>query len=617
MSKLINFLVLFSVNFVYSNFTFSRIEKNYPEIVIKSLENIVNDLDSIGFYSELKLSIILLVSIVAFLNSFLIITFIFDKFNFTDLTKLLNYTLMLFFINTGVTFFVLYILRFYDFSRGTLLINIFFFPLLMSLLILFLKYFQIKLIEKKVLKIIIFILLGITSVYLLVNYSNSRNNETTVVYEQTITEEEELTLDYSEEETKDPDCFPWVGSENFNNCIFGSTSSIEIEFGEQINNLITHNKKLYVLLERGLIYKFDGLKSELFLDISSKVLTEESGEEGLFSLAFHPDENYFLVSYSNKENVLIVEKYFLIDDYVSMNNSEIIFQLPNSQCCHWGGNIIWSNFFEDFLLSVGDMEDNERAILNSEPIDTTSPRGKIILLNKEITSTPLLSDNNYYEPLNNIVAYGLRNPWKTLEYDNKLYIVDIGLRYYEELTVIDLALDANKKYKSKLLGWPIFEGPYKTIDTYTIEVQNEENAELEKFGFNGALSFISKNKHYTELFHWNNNNPESAIDFIYNESIAPQVFYDHQTDLIIRAALIGGDIITDNNSSYQGNYFFSDYLTKELFAYNHLENLVTIFPQVDNIDGFITSLVVNPFKNDSVFVSTSLGQIVEISLPNN
>ena len=74
-----------------------------------SLENIVNDLDSIGFYSELKLSIILLVSIVAFLNSFLIITFIFDKFNFTDLTKLLNYTLMLFFINTGVTFFVLYI----------------------------------------------------------------------------------------------------------------------------------------------------------------------------------------------------------------------------------------------------------------------------------------------------------------------------------------------------------------------------------------------------------------------------------------------------------------------------------------------------------------------------
>ena len=91
----------------------------------------------------------------------------------------------------------------------------------------------------------------------------------------------------------------------------------------------------------------------------------------------------------------------------------------------------------------------------------------------------------------------------------------------------------------------------------------------------------------------------------------------HQTDLIIRAALIGGDIITDNNSSYQGNYFFSDYLTKELFAYNHLENLATIFPQVDNIDGFITSLVVNPFKNDSVFVSTSLGQIVEISLPNS
>ena len=56
-----------------------------------------------------------------------------------------------------------------------------------------------------------------------------------------------------------------------------------------------------------------------------------------------------------------------------MNNSEIIFQLPNSQCCHWGGNIIWSNFFEDFLLSVGDMEDNERAILNSALVKSCSP----------------------------------------------------------------------------------------------------------------------------------------------------------------------------------------------------------------------------------------------------
>ena len=94
---------------------------------------------------------------------------------------------------------------------------------------------------------------------------------------------------------------------------------------------------MYFLLEKGLIYSFDGSNSKLFLDISDRVLFEESGEEGLFGIAFHPDENFFLVTYSNLDNSLTVDKYNFLNKNISNNDYETIFQLPNSQCCHWGG----------------------------------------------------------------------------------------------------------------------------------------------------------------------------------------------------------------------------------------------------------------------------------------
>ena len=76
------------------------------------------------------------------------------------------------------------------------------------------------------------------------------------------------------------------------------------------------------------------------------------------------------------ENNLTVEKYYLDDNnYVINDISEIILKIPNSICCHWSGNIFWSNYFEDFMLSIGDMGDNRVPFFNSEPIDTTSPRG--------------------------------------------------------------------------------------------------------------------------------------------------------------------------------------------------------------------------------------------------
>jgi hypothetical protein len=612
--KIIYNSFIFFINFIFAYLTLLRIESNYPEIILKSLENVSQDLLSIGLPYQVNIQITLIVALIAVLNTLFIYVFVSINFKTSEVLEIMFDFIKLFFINTGIIFTVLYLFRFFDLSRGTLFLNIVIFPFLFIAILIFIEFLKnlslkTSFIKKTFLYVLVIVFIGL--IYFAIN---SLQTSVSVEYANIDFSQTE-SVDISSIPNDEPTCFPWVGSDNFKECSFGSSSDVELSFGKQINNIITNNGLLYVLAEEGLIYQYNGENSSLILDISQKVLTEDSGEEGLFGLAFHPTENFFLVSYANLQNTLIVEKFPFTNNAVEVENSEIVYQLPNSQCCHWGGNIIWSEYFEDFIISVGDMEDNERALLSSKPIETTSPKGKLLLLNKEITNSPLISVNKNATPLANIVASGLRNPWKTLEYDNKLFIVDIGLRNYEELTVIDLSKNDKNNFNSKLLGWPIFEGPFETIDTYTIDVENNETGLSEKYGFNGALSFISKGVHYLDTFYWNDNFPEAPNEYVLKESIAPQVYYDHATDSTFRAALIGGDVLNSNSSEYDNHYFFSDYLTKEIFSYEYSKDEVTIYPQSTEVDGFITSLVVNPFEDNSLFISTSLGEVINIKLP--
>ena len=71
----------------------------------------------------------------------------------------------------------------------------------------------------------------------------------------------------------------------------------------------------------------------------------------MFDIVFHPNENYFLVSYTNLENSLLIEKYSLQDK----SSIEIILEIPNSSANHYCGSMIWSDFYDDFLLCIGDM----------------------------------------------------------------------------------------------------------------------------------------------------------------------------------------------------------------------------------------------------------------------
>ena len=344
---------------------------------------------------------------------------------------------------------------------------------------------------------------------------------------------------------------------------------------------------IFVIIGPGKIFKFDGEKSSLFLDIEDKVRFEIDQEAGLFDISIHPSKDYALISYSDLDNVLVVEKYSLDSNLeISNNSTEIILEIPNSQCCHWSGDIIWSNFFQDFLIGVGDMEENDYSFINSEPLDTTSRRGKIMFLNsdKNFSKPPLISETNLYEPRTDILAYGLRNPWKLYEYKNLLFVPDIGFASSEELNIINLKT-FNETKEPFLFGWPLYEGSIKNeIDT-------------------------------AEVFYWNNGVNEDIFDFVYNNTTKPRVYYDHQTEQLYRAALIGGDIIKDTNSDYYENFLFVDFLSKELFAYDFINDDVKLIPLPEELPGFFSSVMVYPFEKDSLILASSTGYLMKVKLP--
>ena len=82
-----------------------------------------------------------------------------------------------------------------------------------------------------------------------------------------------------------------------------------------------------------------------------------------------------------------------------------------------------------------------------------------------------------------------------------------------------------------------------------------------------------------------------------------------------RAAIIGGDVITNPESYYNNYYFFTDYVTLELFAYNLEENKLYLFPVNNIYNTNPTSLRVHPSKKDTLMVGLKSGQILNIKLP--
>ena len=137
-----------------------------------------------------------------------------------------------------------------------------------------------------------------------------------------------------------------------------------------------------------------------------------------------------------------------------------------------------------------------------------------------------------------------------------------------------------------------------------------------------SYSFEERNKEamikldgkITDLYYWGDSTGIKADDYLIENSKPPLLEYDHVVNKdTIRAAIIGGDVISDINSSYRGFYFFTDYVENELYAFNVDTTELYIFPLPPV--GNPTSLKVNPFKKDSILIAYSNGKVMDIDLP--
>ena len=619
-TKLLNLLILFLINLFFYSYVFSFFVNRSSNLLISSLGNFSNDLSNIGFPYSDNVSSNFIVFVIAFLNTLLISNFIDTDFYKKRLEKILLEFLKLFLINAGSFTFCLYILRLFNLPRSIILLSIFLYPFLISLSIFSIGNIRNFKLNKGrlIVSVSFFLVIGIIYGISLINF-----NSTSVSIDRQEEGEESGLLNFDlgvSVSTNELVCNPWSGSENYISCLYGITIEEDINVELQVNNISIFEDQIYLIVETGKILKLENGTYSEFLNIEDQVFYKDGGEEGLFDIAFHPSGEYFLVSYSNKNNALEVDKY-------QINNGtpyyeEILFDVPNNQCCHFAGTLEWSNYFEGFLLSVGDMEANNASVLNSESMNTTSLRGKILLLDsEEKIYSPKISSVETYKPAENIVAYGLRNPWQIIEYGDSIIIPDVGNQNIEELNVVsydtlpdgcdveifivsESGQQTCKVRTSISLGWPIFEGPF-----FSKELNKNTGGDL-----------LIDEENVTELYLWRGDLSSldyvKADEFLINSSRRPKVYYNHRPgNDIYRAAIIGGDVISDSSSYYNNFYFFTDYVTLELFAYNLIEDKLYVFPVINSYNTNPTVLKVHPTEKDALIVALKSGQILNIKLP--
>ena len=230
--------------------------------------------------------------------------------------------------------------------------------------------------------------------------------------------------------------------------------------------------RLFITDQIGKIYiiKNNELIQEPFLDISDKLveLAPSYDERGLLGLAFHPNyetNGKFFIYYSTpteKEDIdhesILAEYNVSIDDpnKADEESEKIIMKIDEPEANHNGGQL---KFGPDGYLYIGVGDgggagDQHGEIGNGQNISTLL--GTILRIDIDGEDPyEIPSDNPFIgtDGLDEIFAYGLRNPWR-FSFDEKtdrLFVADVGQDEWEEINILE---------KGRNYGWRIMEGTH-------------------------------------------------------------------------------------------------------------------------------------------------------------
>ena len=594
LKKTNNFLLILIIN----GYLFYLVNSKYPNLVIQNLDNLKDLLDRIQFTQADNISTNFYTVLIALISHALILIFYNKSKNQESILNVLFDIGISIVVFTSSFLFVLYLFRFNDFPRVYFILYIFISPVLFFLM----NFFQKILINKQApLYMYILTLLTLTFTFFAFASYTQVNEITTITLSENLQAENTSPQEYELNLTDNRDCFVFAGTETQFNCSVDAVTTLIKKYDYKFNNIIKHNNELYVLTKDGKVFEFENDNLVLKYDFSSKVSYIKDGysEMGLLSLAFHPNENYFMMSYTNNEVSLVLEKNHFDRASSEIISTELVYSIPTNVGGHYSGSVIWSNYFQGFLFAIGDMESSDWGAFASDPLDTSNPKGKVLLFGNDIqTDIPKITLTKNAQNLKNIIAYGFRNPWQIFEFDNKLFIPDVGLSSYEELNILDYLNNASgEKFKVDIYGWPLYEG--------------------NKFVTNLPMKNKSQliNNHNLELNLHNESESFPAFDYIVANTTFPNFYYDHnpsETSPYYRAAIIGADIFT--SPQYGTRYVFTDYMSKELFLYDFENNHLDIF-MMPEIQGQPVAIKTYSVEENTFIFATTAGEIYKIMIP--
>jgi uncharacterized protein YjbI with pentapeptide repeats len=217
----------------------------------------------------------------------------------------------------------------------------------------------------------------------------------------------------------------------------------------------------YLTSRSGKLYELKQGLSKVLLDLSKDQQFLNKDEVGLLSVVSNNQLIY--ISYAIQEDDDDESMFLVVDEYTNkMRKIRRVAKINTASSSHVAGTLAFDSFGK-LYLSVGDGSDPEH-----QPQNLQSLLGKILRF-----------DVSKARPEPEIVAYGLRNPWKfSIDGRNRMFIGDVGSQIKESVYLLEDLYPAAPHN----LGWPVFEGttrignsPFKLDDTLLpiFEYRNE------------------------------------------------------------------------------------------------------------------------------------------------